>query len=160
MVASSHSWALGSWHMAGPMPCAVSVKYILGWKQHISYLIISFFYSHYMLIVFWLCIFTLWKVAPEKCKVTQAADFCSSHYISVDSVALEWKKVLNLPVFGFPEQLPAYLIMYNQKSSNRHTGGFWSEVFTLSRFLSFFFFFFDPSWDWEKSVNAQSVMVV
>lgn len=78
-------------------------------------------------------------MAPEKCKVTQAADLCSSHYISVDSVAPEWKKGLNLPLFGFPEQLPAYLIMYNQKSGNRHTGVFWSEVFTPSRFLPFFF---------------------
>lgn len=41
--------------------------------------------------------------------------------------------------FGFPKPLPAYLITYNQKNGNRHTGRLWSEIFTPSRFVCFFF---------------------
>ena len=67
------------------------------------------------------------------------ADLYSCHYISVDSIVPEWKKGLNLPLFGFPEQLPAYLIMYNQKSGHRHTGDFGVRSSHPQDFCLFFF---------------------
>lgn len=90
-------------------------------------------------------------------KIACVAHICSLHYLSVVHHCSTVKKGLQFST-GFSEPLPAYLIMYNQKNGNRHTGRLWSEIFTPSQFVSIFFFL--VSLGIGRSVNSYPVMSV
>lgn len=78
-------------------------------------------------------------MAPKEIKnYVCVAHVCGLH--SCCTVLLPSKERVTTYHFGLPEPLPVYLIMYNQKNGNRHTGRLWSEIFTPSRFVCVFFF--------------------